>query len=119
MIPTVEDLMATLDPKNRFAVLINTFQVAPEKAEELLAILEQATDETMRSQPGFVSANLHISDDRTRIVNYAQWRTRADFEAMLKDPTARIHMRQAAEIATSFDPVIYELRYSRTAEPSS
>jgi quinol monooxygenase YgiN len=104
--------MATLDPKNGYAVLINTFYVAPEKAEQLLAILERATDETMRARPGFVSANLHISDDRTRIVNYAQWRSRGDFEAMLQDPTARVHMHEAANVATSFDPVIFELRYS-------
>jgi quinol monooxygenase YgiN len=111
--------MATLDPKSGYAVLINTFYVAPEKAKELLAILEQATEETMRARPGFVSANLHISDDHTRIVNYTQWRTRADFEAMLQDPTARIHMHEAASVATSFDPVIYELRYSEAAGASS
>ena len=86
--------MAMLQPKSGCLVLINTFKVAPERAEELLALLERATEQTMRFRPGFISANLHLSADRTRIVNYAQWRSRADFEAMLKDPAARVHSSQ-------------------------
>ncbi len=108
--------MATLDPESGYMVLINTFRVAPERADALLALLEQATAETMRHRPGYVSANLHVSDDRTRVVNYAQWRSRADFEAMLADDVARVHMREAAAIAESYDPVICDLRYSDTGE---
>jgi quinol monooxygenase YgiN len=108
--------MARLDPKDGYAVLINTFRVAPERAEELMTLLQRATEETIRFQPGFVSANLHLSADRTRIVNYAQWRSQADFEAMLENPTARPHIAEAGRVATSFDPVIFELRYSDMAE---
>jgi quinol monooxygenase YgiN len=112
--------MATLDPKDEYAVLINTFRVAvPDRAEELLALLAAATRETMRFRPGFISANLHLSLDRKRVVNYAQWQSRADFEAMLQQPDARVHMKKAADIAASFDPVLYELRYSDNAEPAS
>jgi quinol monooxygenase YgiN len=108
--------MARLDPRDDYAVLINTFRVAPERAEELMALLERATEETIRFQPGFVSANLHVSADQTRIVNYAQWRSRADFEAMLQNPAARAHIAEVGKIATSFDPVIFNLRYSDQAQ---
>jgi quinol monooxygenase YgiN len=97
-------------------VLINTFRVEPERAEELMTLLERATEQTIRFQPGFVSANLHVSADRTRIVNYAQWRSRADFEAMLQNPGARAHIAEVGKIATSFDPVIFTLRYSDQAQ---
>jgi quinol monooxygenase YgiN len=70
----------------------------------------------MRFRPGFVSANLHLSTDRTRIVNYAQWRSRADFQAMLQDPGASAHIAETGKVATSFDPVLFELRYSEQAE---
>ncbi len=103
--------MTTLDPKDGHAVLINTFQVKPERAEELLDILHQAAG-TMRELPGFVSANLHRSEDGTRVVNYVQWRTKADFETMLKNPAAQPHMKHAADLAESYEPVIYALRYS-------
>lgn len=103
-------MTATLDPSAGYVVLINTFTVEPDRAEELLANLSVATDTGMRNLPGFVSANLHLSHDKTRIANYAQWRTQHDVDAMMQDPTAMQHMRDAAKIATSFDPVYYELR---------
>ena len=102
--------MTTLDPKDGHVVLINTFTVEPDKAEALLQELMTATEEGMRPRPGFVSANLHISTDRKHVTNYAQWRSQADIDAMMADPDARAHMQRAADIATSFDPIYYELR---------
>ena len=103
---------AVLDPAREHVVLINTFQVEPGDAEPLIALLEEATEKAMRHIPGFISANLHISDDRTRVVNYAQWQSREAFEAMQRDPRAGEHMGKAAKLAKSFDPVLYTLRYS-------
>lgn len=102
--------MTILDPSANHLVLINTFTVDPDKAEALLAILSEATETRMRHVPGFISANLHISQDKRHIANYAQWRSQADLDAMMADPAARGHMRQAAEIATSFTPIYYSLR---------
>lgn len=100
--------MTTLNPDDVYMVLINTFTVEPEKAEALLAELSDATTR-IRNRPGFVSANLHISQDRTRVANYAQWRTRADYDAFINDPDTKAHLKQSAKLATSFDPIIYEL----------
>lgn len=63
----------------------------------------------MRHQRGFLSANIHASLDGTRVVNYAQWQTRQDFEAMLGNPPAQAHMAAAMKIATSAEPKLYEL----------
>jgi len=107
--------MTTLDPRHGHVTLINTFTVDPARAEELLDLLVRATEETMRHLPGFVSANLHLSPDRRHVANYAQWRSRADFDAMLRIPAAQAHMRQAAGIADGFDPILYELRHVHVA----
>lgn len=61
----------------------------------------------MRHRPGFVSANIHASTDGTRVVNYAQWATAADFQTMLQDPTAGEHMARAKQLAESFEPNLY------------
>ena len=103
--------MTTLDPKDNFATLINTFEVKPEDADKLIDILHEASA-TMRKLHGFVSANLHVSTDKTRVVNYVQWRTHGDFEAMLKNPEAQPHMKEAADVAESYDPVFYTLRHA-------
>lgn len=102
--------MTTLNPDDGYMVLINTFTVEPEHAETLLAELAHATEARIRKQPGFISANLHISADRKYVANYAQWRTRANYDAFINDPETREHLKKSAGIATSFDPIIYELR---------
>jgi hypothetical protein len=38
-------------------------------------------------------------------VNYAQWRSKGDFEAMKSNPEARPHMEAAAALAT-FEPIV-------------
>jgi hypothetical protein len=40
------------------------------------------------------------------VVNYAQWRSNDDFEAMLKNPEIAPHMKAAGAIA-KFEPHLY------------
>ncbi len=55
---------------------------------------------------------IHKSLDGTRVTNYAQWRSREHFEAMLADPVARTHMTEAGELASRFEPELYEVAFS-------
>lgn len=102
--------MTKLDPSAGHLTLINTFEVEPDRAAELLAVLSRATEDTVRFAPGFISANLHVGRDNRHVANYAQWRSQADMDAMLADPAAQVHMREAAAIAKSFNPIVYDLR---------
>jgi len=79
--------------------LVNVFSVEPSNQEKLVQLLNNAAEKTMRQQPGFVSANIHKSLDGTRVVKYAQWATKGDFEASLRSPEARAHMRAVDAIA--------------------
>jgi antibiotic biosynthesis monooxygenase (ABM) superfamily enzyme len=88
--------------------LINVFEVAPERQAELVEILERATQDVMRHLPGFVSANIHTSLDGGRVANYAQWRSVEDFQAMLGNANAQVHMREATAVAKS-SPVLYRV----------
>jgi quinol monooxygenase YgiN len=102
-------VVTTLDPTDGYLILINTFTVEPSKAEELIAVLSRATEVGMRHRPGFVSANLHISHDKRHVANYVQWCSKDNLDAMMQDPAAQVHMREAAGIATSFSPIYYDL----------
>ena len=99
--------MTTIRRDTDCATLINVFTVEPESAAELATLLASATEDVMQHQPGFRSANIHLSTDRTRVVNYAQWDSAEAYQAMLSDPTAREHMTTAAAMAVSFDPHLY------------
>ncbi|MEU6486520.1 antibiotic biosynthesis monooxygenase family protein [Streptomyces sp. NPDC046887] len=99
------------------ATLINVFTVPPDRRQELLDLLGRATEETMRHQPGFLRANFHVSLDGERVVNYAQWETEEHYRAMLENPEARVHMDQAAKIATDVQPRLFRVVSSHTPAP--
>lgn len=107
--------MIGLSPDDEHVVLINTFVVQPHRSEELLELLSRATEEAILHLPGFVSANLHKSLDGTRVANYAQWRSVAALEMMYSNQQAQQHMKQAAALADSFEPILYTLRHARQA----
>jgi quinol monooxygenase YgiN len=99
--------MTTIEQNSGYATLINVFTVDPDRAAELAGLLHTATDDVMRHRHGFRSANIHLSTDGTRVVNYAQWDSAEAYRAMLEDPTTQQHMREAAALAISFDPHLY------------
>ncbi len=55
--------------------------------------------------------SLPISADRSWVVNYAQWRSKQGYEAMSKKPEVQAHIKGAAALALSFDPLDYELKH--------
>ncbi len=100
--------MTTISKNNKVMTLINVFTVEPENQQSLVEMLVEATEKTMKHMPGFISANIHKSTDGVRVANYAQWRSREDFAAMLKNPEATAHMKPIMEIA-KFDAHTYEI----------
>ena len=109
--------MTTIDKDNKLVTLINIFTVEPAKQQQLVDLLIHATDTSMRQLPGFISANIHRSLDGTKVANYAQWRSVADFQAMQKNPAAKPHMEQAAALAR-FEPGLYEVVDTQSAAPN-
>jgi quinol monooxygenase YgiN len=100
--------MTTISTNYKILTLINVFTISPAKQDELIQLLIDATEQTMKHLPGFISANIHKSLDGTKVVNYAQWNSREDFEDMAKNPEAIAHMRACAALA-SFEPILCEV----------
>jgi quinol monooxygenase YgiN len=108
--------MATIAKGNDVVTLVNVFTVKPEDQDKLAALLVEATEKTMQHLPGFVSASIHKSFDRTKVINYAQWRSRQDFEALRDNKQARPHMDAAAALA-KFEPMLCEVVDSIGVKP--
>jgi len=100
--------MSTIQQGRSVVTFINVFTVQPEKQRELVNLLTDAANQTMRHLPGFVSANIHLSLDGKKVVNYAQWASMAEFEAMRKNPQAMAHIQAVAAVA-QFDPILCEV----------
>ena len=104
--------MVRISQDQDVVTLINVFTVEPESQQRLVDLLVEATEATMGSQPGYVSANIHKSLDGTKVTNYAQWRSREAFEAMLGEADARVHMAEAGRLGSAFEPQLYEVAFS-------
>jgi len=103
-----ERTMPTISAERPVVTLINVFDVEPERQQDLVELLVQATDKTMRHLPGFVSASIHQSLDARRVANYAQWRSTEDFKRMLQNPEAQDHMNRATKVASA-EPNLYHV----------
>ena len=100
-------------PVNRMSIpppvtLINVFTVDPTKQEELIDLLAQATEASVRHAQGFIMATLHRSLDGTKVTMYARWESREAYQAMRENPGPRPYFERALAIA-KFDPGMYEV----------
>jgi len=64
--------------------LINVFDTTPEQQQALIDQWVRFTEE-VSNEPGYVGTALHKSTDGTRVINYAHWRSQADFDAFLEE----------------------------------
>lgn len=91
----------TIVPGQTICTMINTLTVKPENQQKLMDYLREMTEKDVIISTGFISANFHISADKTRIINYAQWRSLADLQAMLaRNPE---HVKRCQELAEHID----------------
>ncbi len=73
-------------------VLINTFNVAPEDAERLLAVWAEDAA-FMKRQPGFISTQLHRGiAGSTAFVNVAVWESAGALRAAFSSPDFQAHV---------------------------
>ena len=84
--------MTTIGKENAVVTVMVRFSVQPADVERLLDLSRRVMP-LFAAQPGFVSANLHVSQDRTELIQYLQWRSAADHYACL----ANEQLQQAGE----------------------
>lgn len=107
--------MSRIDMDSPGVTLINVFTVEPADQQRLVELLVEATESVMSTVPGFVSANIHASLDGTRVVNYAQWASAEQFEAMLVNPAVHPHFAEVRAIAKP-ERHLYNVSYVREAK---
>lgn len=103
--------MTTISSKKNLQTVISTFDVNPVNCQDLIDHISYICNRILRFQPGFISSSLHVNDARTRVANYTQWKTREAFQDMLRREDIRPDIRKMAELAESFEPVMYDVVY--------
>ena len=97
-----------ISQEGNLVTLINAFDTTPEQQQALIDQWIRFTEE-VKDEPGFIGAALHKSKDGTRVINYAHWRSEADFDNFLKRHGA--DFAQFGQNASRIDPHTYEVVY--------
>lgn len=93
---------------SNLVTLINVFETTPEQQQALIDQWVRFT-EAIRDEQGYVGTALHKSTDGTRMINYAHWRSQADFDAFVGRHGA--DFAQFTRNATRIDPHTYTVVY--------
>jgi quinol monooxygenase YgiN len=99
--------MTTLSLDNSLTTVIVIFKVKPEQQQELIQAIQEFL-ETVKTQPGFVSANLHQSTDGLKVANYAQWSDIDSFTAFKNNQQVQAKAAKLFEFDTP-DSHVYEI----------
>ena len=103
-----------MTPSNGIVTQITTVKLPPGKQDEVLELMKERA-RFMATQPGFVSINLHRSQDGSHVVNYIQWKNAEQLAAAHRSPEFRQKWPRFGEIAEQIDPCLYEVVLSQAA----
>jgi heme-degrading monooxygenase HmoA len=92
--------------EGNLVTLINVFETTPEQQQALIEQWLRFTEE-VKKEPGYLGTALHRSSDGARVVNYAQWRSEADFNRFLQK--YREQFAQFGQHSSRMDPHVYEV----------
>ena len=73
--------MATISDKQDCITAIVSFNCEPEQQDDLADKVRAYIKDFISQQDGLISSHLHLSICKTRVVNYAQWKSMEHFKA--------------------------------------
>lgn len=97
-------------------VLINIFHLDPDQAEAFVATQVSEYKRLQGEFPGSLSANLHLSLDRTRAVNYAHFSSVDAYMAMRRSSAFAEHVERLRGLVLQAEPQLYTVAYTQSAD---
>lgn len=73
---------STISAEADIITMINVLTPETGNQQDTIAHLREAMEQTMRFQPGFISANIHQSLNSNHVVVYAQWLNQHSVDAV-------------------------------------
>ena len=103
--------MTTIDRDRPIVTLINVFSTQPADQQKVVDLLREMNETIYRAQPGYLTTNLHKSLDGVKVVNYSQWRTRADFDTLTPQqlPALVPYFQSLSTLCSAVEPHLYEV----------
>lgn len=102
--------MSKIEANKGVITQINVFTVKAENAQHLINLLIEAAN-SVKDVPGWLSANIHLSLDGTRVVNYAQCESYQAWEAVMEKLKAENFLGRNKELGEAH-PGLYDVVYT-------
>jgi quinol monooxygenase YgiN len=90
---SIPDIKQSENADHRLFIVLVEWRVDPQHQQELIDSIGDLVEKYIKSDLGFISASFHASEDGHRVINYAQWRSKADWN------TSRVSGDDQATIA--------------------
>lgn len=100
IVSSVGKIPAYISVENGYPTGINFIDVSPAKSQDIIKVFSNYYKNILQNMNGFVSANLHKSDDGTRIINYVQWDSFDGLTSLFRDETAKEFNKELKEISS-------------------
>jgi heme-degrading monooxygenase HmoA len=107
-------MTAEILENNGIITQITTVKLPPENQDEVLDLMRERA-RFMATQPGFVSVNLHRSQDGSHVVNYIQWRNAQLLSSAHHAAEFRKEWPRFGDLAEEIEPCLYEVVHSEAA----
>jgi hypothetical protein len=99
--------MTVIESNKGVITQINVFDVEPAKVDLLVATLKEAAL-TVAGIPGWMSINVHVSLDGSKVTNYAQCASKEAWDAVMEVLYANGYIERLGAIARP-QPCLYDV----------
>ncbi|AHW63578.1 Hypothetical protein CGLY_05650 [Corynebacterium glyciniphilum AJ 3170] len=82
------------------ATFVNIIDVSPEKQQEVVDLLVESTEKVISKRPGFVSSEILVSVDKSRVLNVATWQTAEAASQTQSDPAAASYAQRVSALGS-------------------
>ena len=100
--------MPAIRQDNSVVTQITTVKMRPDNQDEVLKLMKERA-RFMAKQPGFVSVNLHRSEDGSHVINYIQWTDKERLAAAHHSPEFRKKWPRFGELVQDVEPALYDV----------
>lgn len=104
--------MTTTNQHNSEIILINIFNVEPEKQQSAAKKITDIYKDFVSKQPGFISARVQKSLDGTRVAATAQWASQEALTGMQRNPAFHDFVKILEGDIVSNEGHTYEIVYT-------
>jgi quinol monooxygenase YgiN len=102
--------MTTIEAGKGIITQINVFSVDPKNVDALVETLKEAAH-TVKGKNGWLSINLHVSLDRTKVTNYAQCSSKEAWDEIMEDLYSNGFIDRLVALGSP-EPCLYEVAWT-------